>query len=49
MLLLALMDQRGCRELEQPEPLQQNKLGREEEDRGLADGDGERAKGIRAF
>lgn len=42
MLLLALMDQRTCKELEEPGPLQQNKKDREEEDRGLADG-GKRA------
>lgn len=34
MLLLALMDQRACKELEEPGPLQQNKTDREEEDGG---------------
>jgi len=40
MLLLALMDQRACWELEEPGTVQQNKTLREEDDRGLADGDG---------
>lgn len=40
MLLLALMDQRARKELEEPGPQRQNKTDREEEDRGLADGDG---------
>lgn len=38
MLLLALMDQRAYKELEEPGTVQQNKTDREEEDRGLADG-----------
>ena len=37
MLLLALMDQRACKELEEQGPLQQNKMNIEEEDRGLAE------------
>lgn len=45
MLLLALMDQRACKELEEPGTVQQNKTDREEEDRGLADGDGGKRAG----
>lgn len=40
---LALMDQRACKELEEP-----GTVNREEEDRGLADGDGGNGKQRRA-
>lgn len=39
------MDQRACKELEEPGPLQQNKTDWEEEDRGLADGGKRAGKG----
>lgn len=42
---LALMDQRACKELEEPATVQQDKkTNREGEDRGLADGDGGKRK-----